>query len=168
MAILYSKNLVTYNDTNDQYNIPHLDMHWAVYIPSTYPIGIGPMLVIVTIFEFISARSPHSMKGLLLETYFAITGIFQFISSALLLPFPSRNFWAGGHYPPHTGCLFGYFISTCVISLIAFVPFIIAAKWYVYQERDNRPYDQRFVIDVYDRYLNPADDHGPSYDSDSY
>ena len=55
----------TYNLTvsDGQMVIPDLNMHWTVYIPTNLLFGIGPVLVTVTVFEFISAQSPHSMKG---------------------------------------------------------------------------------------------------------
>ena len=84
-----------------------LGMHWAAFIPSNVLNGIGPPLVTMTVFEFISAQSPHIMKGLLLGTYYAITGVYQFISSIALVPFISYKFQTNGQYLPHTGCLFG-------------------------------------------------------------
>ena len=162
---------VTYNTSTYQFNIPHLDMHWAVYIPSNVFIGIGPTLVTVTIFEFISAQSPHAMKGLLLGTYYAIQGIFQFISSVMLVPVSLNSIWENELYPPHTGCLFGYLLSTCTIALIGLILYSFAARWYVYRKRDDRPYDQRFVIDYYSRYLQQTDDSqsvSMDFNSDSY
>ena len=143
---------------NATVHIPQLKLNWAMYVPSNILIGIGPTLVTVTIFEFISAQSPHSMKGFLLGTYFAISGFYQFVSSCILIPFSLDKVWASGDYPPHTGCVFGYFIVICTIALIGVVLYLIAAKRYVNRERDDRPYDQRFVIDVYDRYLSQVSD----------
>ena len=145
----------TFNETNSEFDVPHLYMHWSVNIPSNVLIGIGPTLVTVTIFEFISAQSPHSMKGLLLGTYYAISGMYQFISSITLLPFTSMSILS---ILSKFGYLFGYLLVACIISTIGFFLFLVAAKWYKYRVRDDRPYDQRFVIDVYDRYLNSAHD----------
>ena len=143
---------------NDTAHIPQLKLNWATYVPSNILISIGPTLVTVTIFEFISAQSPHSMKGFLLGTYFAISGFYRFVSSCILIPFSWDKVWASGYYPPHTGCVFGYFIVICTIALIGVVLYLIAAKRYVNRERDDRPYDQRYVIDVYDRYLSQVSD----------
>ena len=143
---------------NDTVHIPQLKLNWAAYVPSNILIGIGPTLVTVTIFEFISAQSPHSMKGFLLGTYFAISGFYRFVSSCILIPFSWDKVWASGDYPPHIGCVFGYFIVICTIALIGVVLYLIAAKRYVNRERDDRPYDQRYVIDVYDRYLSQVSD----------
>ena len=116
----------------------------------------------VTIFEFISAQSPYSMKGLLLGTHFAITGVYQFLSSVLLVPFTLHRPESGGLHPPPIGCMFGYFLLLCLIAFADLILFSAAAKWYQYRERDDRPYDHRFVIDVYSRYLSQAQDYASS------
>ena len=107
------------------------------------------------------------MKGLLLGTHFAIKGAYQFISSVALVPFTSYKLQDSEQHSLHTGCLFGYLLYVCVIALIGLILFSVAARKYKYRERDDRPYDQRFVIDVYNRYLNQVQDNEPSSDSDS-
>ena len=80
---------------------PVLEMPWAVLIPPNVLLGIGPVIVTATIFEFISAQSPHSMKGLLIGVFFAIKGVFQLISSVMLFPFSADSIWARGHMSKH-------------------------------------------------------------------
>ena len=48
----------TPSHTGRSWNYPALNMHWAVLIPPTLLLGFGPMLVIATTLEFISAQSP--------------------------------------------------------------------------------------------------------------
>lgn len=148
------------NDTrcilSSVYDYTSLNMHWAVNIPSNLLLGIGPTLITVTVFEFISAQSPHSMKGLLLGTFYAIAGIYKFISSIALMPLTSHKLHSTWPYPAHTGCLFGYLLYICLVAFISVVFFTVAARKYRYRERDDRPYDHRFVIDVYSRYVNQA------------
>ena len=62
---------------NNSLIISNLDLHWYTLIPSDVFLGIGSTLVTVSVFEFISAQSPHSMKGLLFGVFFGIRGIFQ-------------------------------------------------------------------------------------------
>ena len=57
-------------------------------------------------------------------------------------------------HPPVTNCGFGYLSFVFVFALIGFILFLVAAKRYRFRERDDRPYDQRFVISIYDKYLN--------------
>ena len=49
--------------------IPSLGMHWSVMIPSVILLAVGPTLLTATVFEFVSAESPHSMKRFLLECF---------------------------------------------------------------------------------------------------
>ena len=139
---------------------PHLNMHWSSLVAPNVLLGIGPSLVTVSIFEFISAQSPYSMKGLLLGAFFATTGVFQFLGSVILVPFAT---WGEHSYYPGISCLFGYLILILVIALLGFLLYSIMAKRYKYRERDDRPYDQRFVIDVYNRYLNEVGECEESY-----
>ena len=41
---------------------PSLNMHWSVLMPPNLLLGIGPLVIITTTYEFISAQSPQSMK----------------------------------------------------------------------------------------------------------
>ena len=137
---------------NNSLVIPSLGMHWSTLIPSDILLGIGSTLVIVTVFEFISAQSPHSMKGLLFGIFFGIRGIFQSVSSIALFPFTSRVIWGNRGLSP-ISCLSGYFIFTVIAALFGFILFLILAKRYRYRQRDDRPYDQHYVIDFYSRVI---------------
>ena len=133
---------------------PVLEMHWAVPIPPNVLLEIGPLIVTATTFEFISAQSPHSMKGLLIGVSFAIKGVFQLISSIMLFPFSSDNIWAKGHmreHPSVISCGFSYLLFTFVAALIGLVLFSVVAKRYKYRERDDRPYDQSMVEEIFYR-----------------
>ena len=159
-------NLQTLNDSSDSipaitvpdlhstllFIVPNLTMHWSTLILPNIFLGIGPTLVTATTYEFISTQSPHSMKGLLLGTFFAITGGFEFFGSIALTPFTSQMIWTNEHAPV-ISCLASYLIIICVVALIGLVLFSIVAKNYKYRERDDRPYDQRFVVDFYSRYI---------------
>ena len=46
-----------------------LNMHWSVFIAPSLFLGTGPLLITTTTLEFISAQSPHSMKGLLVGVF---------------------------------------------------------------------------------------------------
>ena len=57
---------------------PHLlRLHWAVLLPPCILVGVGQPLVMATSFEFISAQSPSSMKGLLVGVFFTIRAFFH-------------------------------------------------------------------------------------------
>ena len=136
--------------------LPVLHLPWPVLLIPGVLLGIGPPLVMATTFEFISAQSPSSMKGLLIGVFFSIRAFFQLVSGVALIPFSYKPLWDSQYmreHPPVTNCGFGYLLFTCVVALIGLVMFSIVARRYKYRERDDRPYDQRFVVDVYSRYL---------------
>ena len=110
---------------------------------------IGPLMVITTTFEFISAQSPHSMKGLLVGVFFAIKGLLQFLGSIIIISLSLKQTWGAGII----SCGFIYFFFICVVGLIGFVLFLVAAKKYKYRKRDDVTFCQRDVEEVYDRYI---------------
>ena len=133
-----------------------LNMHWAVVVPPGLLLGIGPLLVIATTLEFISAQSPQSMKGLLVGVFFAIRGLFQFLNSIIIIPLSLKQPWASGEmieHPPVTNCGFVYLALTSVTGLIGLILFLLAAKRYKYRTRDEGMFCQHDVEEVYDRYI---------------
>ena len=130
-------------------------------------VGLGSPLVMATTFEFISAQSPSSMKGLLVGVFFTIKAFFQLVSGVAFIPFSSKVLWKSVN-TRETGlvisCGSSYLITTSACAVIGLLFLLLAVKKYKYRERDDRPYDQRFVIDVYDRYLEQAYRNRPVYD----
>ena len=136
--------------------VPSLGMHWSMMIPSVILLGIGPTLVTATVFEFISAQSPHPMKGFLFGVFFAIRVTFQFLGSIAVFVFSSQKIWQSSlmkEHPPVISCLSRCILFLSAIVLIGFIIFLIVAKRYKYRERGDRPYDQRFVVDFYSRVI---------------
>ena len=129
-----------------------LDMHWSVSIVPCVLLNVGSLLIRATAFEFISAQSPHSMKGLLVGVFFAIKGLFQFISAAAVVPFAIPRIWNGIHSV--TNCGFGYYLFTIVVASVGLVVFSVVVRRYSYRQRDERPYDTRFAEQYYERYIS--------------
>ena len=77
----------SYNEANRSFDIPYyIGMHWEVCIPTNFLFGIGSTLVTATIFEFVSAQSPQSIKSLLLGMYYALAGVlYKFVCFQLLI-----------------------------------------------------------------------------------
>jgi peptide/histidine transporter 3/4 len=143
-----------------------LRLHWGLLLIPGVLLGLGPPLVMATTFEFISAQSPFAMKGLLVGVFLTIRAFFQLVSGTTLLPFAHGPLWNRPYlreHPPITSCGFGYFLTTFSIAFIGLILFLIVARRYKYRERDDRPYDQRFAVDVYGRYIEQA---YSSYSSD--
>ena len=137
--------------------IPSLGMHWSVMMPSAIFLGLGPMIVIATVFEFISAQSPHFMKGFLLGTFFAIRGTFQFLGSIAVLLFSSPRVWGSSvawNILHPISCLSCSILFLCITLLVSLVLFWIVAKRYKHRERGDRPFDQRFAVDFYTRVID--------------
>ena len=133
-----------------------LNMHWSLLIPPSLLLGIGPLLVIATTLEFISAQSPQSMKGLLVGVFFAIRGLFQFLNSIIVIPLSLKQPWASKEmieHPPVTNCGFVYLLLTSMTGLIGLTLFSLAAKRYKYRTRDEGMFRQHDVEEVYDRYI---------------
>ena len=141
----------------------HLDMHWSVMVLPSVLLGIGPLVIMTTSLEFISAQSPHFMKGLIIGLLFAIVGLFQLIGAVALVPFSVENFWATASMikePPVTNCGFGYLLFTSVVAFTGLVSFVIVAKKYTYRVRDDDPYNQSQVEEIVGRYLErPVDSY---------
>ena len=130
-----------------------LNLSWGVHVIPNILVGISPILITTTAFEFISAQSPHSMKGLLVGMFFAIKGLFQLLSAFLLLPFSLPDYWTTRH-PKEVNCGFGYLFIVSGFALIGLIIFSAVAKNYKYRERDDPPYDQMAVEEVYARNIN--------------
>ena len=153
-----------------------LSVHWAAFIPSNLLLGIGPVVFETTTLEFISAQSPRYMKGLLVGVYFAIKGLFQFVSSIAIIPISLDQFWVIGDlslrkYPSIISCGFIYLLTTCMFGLVGLILFSVATRKYKYRQRDELTFHQRDVEEIYDRYLTQAalaeedyNDYTRSYD----
>ena len=160
--------MFTYTRANREHSLkyPVLEMHWAVLILPNILLGVGPPILLCTIFEFISAQSPHSMKGLLVGVFYTIKGFYQLISSIALIPISSDRIWARGRmreHPPVTNCCFVYFLFTFVVALVGVIVSSVVVKRYKYRERDDRPYDQSVVEEIFDR-RNRMRSPTPDYD----
>ena len=130
-----------------------LNLHWYVVIPPSVLLGIGPLIVTTTTIEFISAQSPHSMKGLLVGVFYALQGFFQLLGYVTILPFSLTDSWIHKNTPSSISCGFIYFLITCIIGLIGFIIFLVAAKIYKYRKRDDETFNQMKVEEIYIRYL---------------
>ena len=146
---------------------PVLGLPVAVLLIPGLLLGLGSPLVMATTFEFISAQSPLSMKGLLVGVFFTIKAFFQLVSGITFLPFSTERFWTSVTMlgPASVmSCGSSYLITTSACALVGLLFLLLAVKKYKYRERDDRPYDQRFVVDVYDRYIEQAYSNRSNYD----
>ena len=128
-----------------------LNFHNLSLIVPNLLCGIAFPLVDVTILEFISAQSPHTMKGLLLGVFYAFRGFFKLIGCTLVLPFARNSFWRDT--TSITDCGFYYYLLGTILGLICVATTFAAIKWYQYRVREDRPYGPSYVEDYYSRYF---------------
>ena len=105
----------------------------------------GYMIFYIAVFEFLCAQSPHSMKGLLIGTLFAIRGIFQFLG-ALLFMFPFLGWRISSSFP---SCGFAYYLINIVVAIVGFAAFVYVAKNYKYRQRDEPDNIYRYAEEYY-------------------
>ena len=155
-AEYYSRNnksagcMFVRNDSNHSF---HLELPWSLNILPAFLIEVAVGLTITTTFEFISAQSPHFMKGFLIGIFYVIRGTFKFLGTISMLPFSLSIIWNGDyintHMPPITNCGFGYFLLNFVVGFVSFLLFSVAAKRYKCRERDDPPFKQIIVERVW-------------------
>ena len=114
--------------------------------------GIASPLINITVLEFISAQSPHTMKGLLLGVFYAFRGLFFTLGCVVTFPFAQEMLWKDHH--GIFDCGFYYYLSNSVLGVIALVVFLMAARRYRNRERDDPPYSHQYAEDYYSRYAS--------------
>ena len=115
-------------------------------IPSlSYSCGF--LIFHIAIFEFICSQSPHSMKGLLIGTFYAIRGIFQLLG-ALLFMFPFLGWRISSSFP---SCGFVYYLINIIVALIGIVAYTWTACRYQNRQRDEPDNIYRYAEEYYDR-----------------
>ena len=131
----------------------YLDLPWAVNILPSFLTQAALAILLSSTFEFISAQSPHSMKGLLIGVFYAVQGTFKLLSAVSTLPFSVQVIWASDymkkHTPHITNCGFGYLLLNCAVGIFSIVVFSVVAKRYKYRERNDPPYNQMAVERVW-------------------
>lgn len=135
----------------------NLNFYASLLLVPNVLTGLGAPLVFIAIPEFISAQSPHAMKGLLLGVYYAIRGLFVILGCLLTAPFLRRGIWkeCGNEV---TNCGFYYYLMNTVLGLGAVLLFWAAARWYQYRVREDRPYGHHYVEEYYSRYAGEGED----------
>ena len=131
-----------------------LNIHWAVLIFPGLTKSFSDDVIMATILEFISAQSPHTMKGVLVGSFFAFVGVFHTIGGVSAIPFSLHQIWRDGYlgqHPPVVSCGFGYYLVCITVAMIGFILFIIAVKRYKYRRRDEEPYSQACVEEIFAR-----------------
>ena len=160
----FSSKVPPFSESNlDEFESSFLTkMSYLLVIPQFCSIS-GSMIFHIAIYEFIYSQSPHSMKGLMFGTFFAIRGVFQ-LFGALVFLFP----FLGWKLSPSSfpSCGFVYYLVTMVVALVGMIAYIYVAKKYRNRERDEPDNIYRYAEEYYS---NIQDDHkSQNNDFDSY
>ena len=129
--------------------------------PTDHPLQINPLYLFIPLFcnssgfvifyiavyDFLCAQSPHSMKGLLIGTLYAIRGIFQLLG-ALVIMFPFLGWRMSSSFP---SCGFAYYLVNIAIAVVGFAVFLYVAKSYKYRQRDEPDYIFRYAEEYYNK-----------------
>ena len=129
-----------------------------LYVPNFF-YSCGFMIFHISVFEFICSQSPHSMKGFLIGTFYAIRGIFQLLG-ALLFMFPFLG-WRSSSFP---SCGFAYYLINIIVALIGIVAYTWAARRYQNRQRDEPDNTYRYAEEYYDK---SQDEPSSSYNYDN-
>ena len=131
---------------------------YYLFIPLFSSIS-GSMIFYIAVYEFIYSQSPHSMKGLMIGTFFAIRGLFQLIG-ALVIMFPFAGWNLSSSFP---SCGFVYYLVNSIVALLGIVVYMWVARKYQPRQRDEPDNVYRYAEEYYAK----AQDES-NYDSDSY
>jgi peptide/histidine transporter 3/4 len=108
----------------------------------------GYVIFYIAVYDFLCAQSPHSMKGLLIGTLYAIRGVFQLLG-ALVVMFPFLGWRLSSSFP---SCGFAYYFINIALAIVGFVAFMYAAKNYKYRQRDEPDHIFRYAEEYYGKY----------------
>ena len=142
----------------DPYSID-LRMHSAVLLIPIFASTTGSMIFYIAAYEFIYSQSPHSMKGLMIGTFFAIRGTFQLLG-ALVFIFPFLVWKSTSSFP---SCGFVYYLVNMVVAFLGMIAYIWIARKYRNRQRDEPDDIYRYAEEYYEK----AQDE-PNYDYDDY
>ena len=119
-------------------------------------MGMAVPFIYITALEFISAQSPHTMKGLLLGVFYAIRGFFIILGCVFTFPFAQTELWQD--CDKTLNCGFYYYLMNTLFGIGSMLVFMVAARWYQYRKREDRPYDHYYAESYYSRYTSPKQD----------
>ena len=122
--------------------------------------AVSYLLIFIASYEFVCTQSPHSMKGLLIGTFFAIKGVFQLLGVVLYSVIGVRRN-VKHHFPI---CIFVYYLINIVIALIGLIAFVLVARKYQYRERDEPDNIYRYAEEYY---ANAQDETSYGYDNNN-
>ena len=136
-----------------------LRMHPTVLLIPTFASTSGSMIFYITVYEFIYSQSPHSMKGLMIGTFFAIRGTFQLLG-ALIFIFPFRAWRSTSSFP---SCGFVYYLVNMIVVVFGMIAYIWIARKYRKRQRDEPDNIYRYAEEYYEKIQDESNDDYDDY-----
>ena len=146
-------SICLYSDNHDNITsiseVFRVNYHFLI-IPQVFT-GLGA-LVIPASFELLVAQAPLEMRGIILGLFYSVTGLYQQISSLLVLPFRKHSLWPS--------CEFYVYIVHVALMVVCLVGVIIVGKWYKLRQRDD-PFNAYAIVEnYYERDFERRDNYG--------
>lgn len=103
-----------------------------------------------TVFEFVCAQSPYSMRGLLIGlVYFVTDGIFGAISALFLFSF-AKGFSESRSSSPLLSCGSWYYLAATLVAVLGCVVYLMTAWWYRKRKRGDHEFvNERAILESY-------------------
>ena len=113
--------------------------------------AIGPTVVYITMLEFVSAQSPHNMKGLLVGMFFAVRGLFTLLGLIALYPIAISYHH---HSIRHIGLSCGTFYYTLlvVVGVCTLLLYRVVVRRYRFRRREEEPFNQIYIENYYEHH----------------
>ena len=125
-----------------------IPLYWVLIID--FANGVGVVLVMCSLFEFVVAQTPNRMRGIMMGLMITTIGIgtlstylFAEIFQQLQAASPS--------------CVFYYYLVLSLLLLLILIVFVILAKRYKLREREKHINIQPIVEEHYERYFDQQD-----------
>ena len=148
-AITMSNSCFLLSTNNTTEALVRNNSAWPILLVNI-PLGaniFGSMIFYIAIYEFLYSQSPHSMKGLMIGTFFAIRGTFQLLGILILFPFLG---WRSS-FPSFPSCGFIYNLTCMTIAFFGMAGYIWIAKKYQNRQRDEPDNIYRYAEEYYEK-----------------
>ena len=127
-----------------------IPLYWPLI--SDIVVGVGAVIVVCSVAEFIMAQTPNRMRGFMMGMAYTLLGIGYLVQQGLQLLI--------GHFNKATpSCGFYYYLVLSLLQILSLVLFTIAAKRYKLRERERHVNIQAIAEEHYERYLDQEEEY---------
>ena len=126
-----------------------IPLYWVLIIEIVN--GIGVVVTMCSLFEFVMAQAPNRMRGIMMGLIFTLFGIEWSGMGMLTIIF--RQFQTAA------SCMFYYYLVLSLLMLLILVVYVILAKRYKLRERDKHINIHVIVEEHYERYFDQEEEY---------